>query len=342
LTSARKLSANLANQQRIPASIVRAATEGAVAKGIDIDAQLRAVGAEPDELNAGESLSPPQFAQLLRRLTAALGDEASGFLQAPIRVGSFAMLCHACASAPTLRRALQRAAQFSAVISDELRFELVVEGEEALIHLRFPAAVPAGYFIESLLIIVIRWASWLIDTKIITNRVSLSFPPPNYVDHYESMFPGQHIFNQRHNYVAFAERYLDLPIVQDAAALRRFLAVTPGALLRQHRRDISASGRLRQLLRAPTHGDLGLEEAARSLHCSAASLRRKLQSEGTSFQELKDAARRDQAVYLLLHEDTPVNQVAEKLGYSEPSTFHRAFKKWTGRTPGEYRRVNAT
>lgn len=340
MTSARKSLAKLGAQQDIPGAIVHAAAAGAQAKGVDIASHLRAIGVDSEQLATGCGLSPVQFAHFLRRLTADLADEASGFLSSPIRVGSFAMLCHACASAPTLRRALQRAAQFSRVLSDEMRFELLVEGEEAVIHLRFPKTVPADYFIESLLIIVIRWASWLIDTKILTNRVSLSFAPPAYADHYDSMFPGQHIFSQRHNYVAFATRYLDLPVVQDAAALRRFLAVAPGALLRQHRRDVSSSGRLRQLLRAPAQVDLGLEDAASSLHCSAASLRRKLQAEGTSFQELKDAARRDRAVYLLLHEDTPVNQVAERLGYSEPSTFHRAFKKWTGRTPGDYRRVH--
>ena len=327
-------------RQRIPASIVAAAVEGARRRGLSIEQQLRAVGADLDPSSTDGSLAPDQFAQLLRRLTTELGDESNGFLSSPMRLGSFAMLCHACAGAPTLRRALQRAARFCTVLTDELLFTLTVEGEEALVQLRFPQQTPARYFVESVFIIIIRWASWLVDTKIITNRVSLGFAPPPYVAHYEVMFPGQHLFDQRHNYVAFSSRYLDLPVVQDSAALRRFLAVTPGALLRQHRRDVSASGRLRQLLRSPNCGDIGLEDAASALHCSAASLRRHLQTEGTSFQEMKDAARRDQAVYWLLHEDTPVNAIAERLGYSEPSTFHRAFKKWTGRTPGQYRSVH--
>ncbi|MEM9305506.1 MAG: helix-turn-helix transcriptional regulator, partial [Pseudomonadota bacterium] len=59
--------------------------------------------------------------------------------------------------------------------------------------------------------------------------------------------------------------------------------------------------------------------------------------EGATFQEIKDNVRRDQAVFLLLHEEATVNQVADRLGFSEPSTFHRAFKKWTGMAPGEYR-----
>ncbi len=332
--------ANSGRALRIPASIVRAAVAGAQARAVDVDALLLAVGADNSALADGGSLSASQFAQLLNRITQSLGDESNGFLHSPIRIGSFAMLCHACAGAATLRRALQRAARFSSVISDELRFAINVEGEEALIQLEFPATPPKRYFVESLFIILVRWASWLVDTKIITNRVSLSYAAPDYVDHYEQMFPGQHLFAQKHNYVTFPRRYLDLPVVQDGAALRRFLAVAPGALLRQHRRDVSASGRLRKLLRSATGHELGLEDAASALHSSAANLRRRLQAEGTSFSELKDAARRDKAVYMLLHEDTPVNSIAEALGYSEPSTFHRAFKKWTGRTPGEYRRVH--
>ncbi len=62
-----------------------------------------------------------------------------------------------------------------------------------------------------------------------------------------------------------------------------------------------------------------------------------LREEGSSFQELKDHLRRDLAIYHLGRDELAIQDIAEQLGFSKPSAFHRAFKKWTGLTPGAYR-----
>ncbi|HBM49958.1 MAG TPA: AraC family transcriptional regulator, partial [Marinobacter sp.] len=76
---------------------------------------------------------------------------------------------------------------------------------------------------------------------------------------------------------------------------------------------------------------------ALELHTSPQTLRRRLKQENTSFQEIKDLLRRDMAIYYLSHQELPINDIAERVGFTEPSTFHRAFKKWTGVTPGAWR-----
>ena len=76
---------------------------------------------------------------------------------------------------------------------------------------------------------------------------------------------------------------------------------------------------------------------AEQLHVSPQTLRRHLREEDTSFQEIKDHLRRDLAIYHLGRDELTINALAEQLGFSEPSAFHRAFKKWTGLTPGAYR-----
>ena len=80
-----------------------------------------------------------------------------------------------------------------------------------------------------------------------------------------------------------------------------------------------------------------MESVASQLHISPQTLRRHLREEGSSFQLLKDQLRRDLAIYHLGRHDLPLQDIAEQLGFSEPSAFHRAFKKWTGLTPGAYR-----
>ena len=81
-----------------------------------------------------------------------------------------------------------------------------------------------------------------------------------------------------------------------------------------------------------------LEVVAERLGMSARTLQRKLHASGTSHQELLDEMRRDLAVRYLREPGMAVCEVAYLLGFSESSAFHRAFKRWTGTTPSEFRR----
>ena len=63
--------------------------------------------------------------------------------------------------------------------------------------------------------------------------------------------------------------------------------------------------------------------------------------EGAGFQQIKDELRRDAAIEYLLHTPLPLLDIANRVGFSEASTFHRAFKQWTGVAPGEYRLTHA-
>lgn len=95
---------------------------------------------------------------------------------------------------------------------------------------------------------------------------------------------------------------------------------------------------IREIIGSDLSAELpNFEYVAQALHTSAQTLRRRLKEEGLTYQELKDQLRRDSALYYLERGDLSIQEVAEKLGFSEPSTFHRAFKKWTNMTPGAYR-----
>jgi AraC-like DNA-binding protein len=80
----------------------------------------------------------------------------------------------------------------------------------------------------------------------------------------------------------------------------------------------------------------GPEQVAARLSISPQTLRRKLAAERTSFQRVRDQLRRDVAVSALARGDASIEQLSERLGFSEPSAFHRAFRRWTGATPRAY------
>jgi AraC-like DNA-binding protein len=322
----------------IPMSLVRASFAGIKQKGIDLRPMLRAIDLDPNEFEGDGWLEPSRFARLITTAGRYMKDEGLGFMARPFRPGTFSMMCHATISAPNLRRSLLRGSRYFRLMRDDLVLTPTERGEECVVFLEFPqGSAPDPYLIESLFIVLIRWASWMIDANILLNRISTTFDPPEYVDQYQAMFPGHHFFAQRQNYIAFSSHYLSMPVVQDSQSLVSFLAGAPAALLRQHRHDVSLTGQVKKMIAAADPPDLSLDQAAANLNLSEQTLRRRLRAEGAHFQQIKDHLRRDQAVFLLLHEQASVNQVAEQLGFSEPSTFHRAFKKWTGMAPGEYR-----
>jgi len=128
-----------------------------------------------------------------------------------------------------------------------------------------------------------------------------------------------------------------MPLLQDERTLKQFLLHSPADLLARPDGGDSLISQIRRLLGRDCSHWPDLDTVAQQLHMSPQTLRRHLREEGSSFQELKDHLRRDLAIYHLGRADLAIQDIAEQLGFSEPSAFHRAFKKWTGLTPGAYR-----
>ena len=112
---------------------------------------------------------------------------------------------------------------------------------------------------------------------------------------------------------------------------------SPADLLARPDGGDNLPSQIRRLLGRDCNHWPDLEALAHQLNTSPQTLRRHLREQGSSFQELKDQLRRDLAIYHLGRHELPIQDIAEQLGFSEPSAFHRAFKKWTGLTPGAYR-----
>lgn len=137
---------------------------------------------------------------------------------------------------------------------------------------------------------------------------------------------------------SFHRRYLDFPIVQSEESLDQMLETYPAELFRISPEDHSLAVKIRNLIGTDFQRPLpGLQEVADRLYMTTPTLHRRLREEGTSFQQLKDQARRDTAINYLSSKQYTTAELAELMGFSDSSTFHRAFKKWTGMTPQEYK-----
>lgn len=86
-----------------------------------------------------------------------------------------------------------------------------------------------------------------------------------------------------------------------------------------------------------TEGAPGINDVAKRMNCSGRTLQRRLAERNLSYQMLLDYVRKDMAIELLCKTTLPITQIAERTGFADDSTFHRAFRRWTGLSPGSYR-----
>lgn len=324
----------------IPHNFVIAPLKSAANHHLDTSKLLIQAGIPEDvEKNPQARVTARQYAELLRLIWTALDDEHMGFGSRQMRLGSFAMMCKAIIHCHTLEKALYRASEFQSMFFDVPGLEVLAGPEQ--IELRINDKVlndPDHFCTESLLVIWHRLSSWLIGTQVPLIKVCCAYPAPEHHKEYRSLFAAPVEFDTQFTGLVFAPKYMSAPIVQDEAKLKHFLRHSPADLLARPNDNQTVVGQIRRMIGRDLSQELpSLETVADALHMSPQTLRRRLKDEGTSYQKLKDQLRRDMALYYLDQPDITIQGISEKLGFAEPSTFHRAFKKWTGMTPGDYR-----
>jgi AraC-like DNA-binding protein len=326
-------------ERTIASHYARAALGGARRAGYDCSTLLQQLGITPELLAEPRArIAPEQFTRLLQMLWQALDDEYLGFADGPSKRGTFAMMCHALIHCRTLEKALQRGLLFYSLFPQGPRWRLSREGDMARLSLDDSQLWDPDHFLsESLLVIWHRLGSWLIGQRIRLEQATFSYPIPAHASEYDLLFPCPLMFSAASSSLVFHSRYLNLPLLQDERTLKHFLERSPADLLSRPDEGHSLSSQIRRLLSRDRTPWPDLEAVAQHLHISPQTLRRHLREESTNFQALKDELRRDIAIFHLGRADLSLQEIAEQLGFSEPSAFHRAFKKWTGVTPGAYR-----
>ncbi|MFB2537719.1 MULTISPECIES: AraC family transcriptional regulator [unclassified Acinetobacter] len=323
---------------------VDAALAGVKRLGHDIETLLPRVGIEPELLRHPKArISPEQYIKFVQMLWLITQDEHVGFGEQPRRLGTFAMMCQLMVHCKTLGQALERSAEFYRLFGDEWVMTLERDKHDARLVPLIPNDTQPKHFItECLLMIWHGLASWLIDRRLPLERVKFEYDAPLYADEYDALFFAPVVqFNATRTEISFAADYLDLPIRQTEESLEEFLKVAPAQLLVKFKNSSSLTNRIREVLKNQIGEEMPtLNDVASLLYLSPQTLRRRLAAEGKSYQGVKDALRRDAAIHLLLHPELSLEDVAQQVGFSETSTFHRAFKKWTGVTPGLYRQLH--
>ncbi|WP_290866518.1 AraC family transcriptional regulator [Aquabacterium sp.] len=286
-------------------------------------------------------VTAPAFSALWRATALALNDEFFGLDGRPMKVGSFALLCHAVLACDNLDQALKRALRGFALFLDDIHGELRLDGAHAVIdvHNRIQAPQDRLFADETFLILVHGLMCWLIGHRVPLAQVSLAHARPLHAREYTRMYSQHLAFDQQLTRISFDAQVLGRPLVQNAATLQQFLKSAPQSVFLKYKNEDSWTVKLRRRLRSALGSETWpvFEELAAELGTTPTTLRRRLEAEGNSFQDIKDQLRSDLAINLLCHSAQSIDDIGAQLGFQDASAFHRAFKRWNGLQPGEYR-----
>jgi len=329
----------------VSAKIPLLALAVAEARGVSRSELAEAVGLRLDELERPDARVPLETELALWREAARrTGDPLFGLRAAQAwRPGHLDVFDYVCRSAGTLRGATERVIRYNRLLHDIAEFRLEERGDEAHIVHRFrgelkgPTREAAEFTLASALLAACQWTG---IASIRARRVGFMHLDTQGLAELRAFFGTHHIeLGAPEGRLVFDRSVLDLPLVAADPALCAVLERHADALLAALPKVEGFLVRFRELVAEELRrgGNPTVASVAKRLHMSERSLHRRLASEGTSFRDEVDSMRRGLALRYLEESSLQIGEIAFLLGYSEPRAFHRAFKGWTGETPGTYR-----
>jgi len=308
---------------------------------------LLQAGISPELLAAPQArVSSSHYALLWHGIAQRLDDEFFGLDSHRMKAGSFTLLCHALIHTDTLERALRRALRFFRLVLDDFYGELEIEDGVAKIRLKDrcdpvsgePALPRRAFAYGTYLLILHGLACWLVGRRIPLFSADFRCAEPSYSSEWRILFSQTLNFSRPDSGFAFSAEYLGMGNIQNERTMKEFLRRAPANFLVKYKNSASLSAQIRRRLRqlSPSAWP-DFASLAKQLHLSQATLRRRMDDEGESYRNILAELRRDLAIGLLSDSGKSLAEIADLLGFSETSAFHRAFKKWTGARPGEYR-----
>ena len=279
------------------------------------------------------------FALLLKRALELTGEPGLGFhLGMQMTVSCHGLIGFAAMIAKDVREALEVTQEFILLQSSALSLRLEVEGDIASLY--FDQVWPDCVLGEVgcvFLMLGFALMGKAVSGHHLEGTADVPFARPDYFDRFEHLLPGTLRFEQPHTRMVFPARYLDLPLLMADPLTARIAR-------EQCKREINAlmgSASIDSLVGELVHdealGFCSMEAVAEKLHMSSRTLQRLLAQEGKTFSSILNERRQQKAIVLLKKKELSLELIAEKLGYTDVTNFTRAFRRWTGKTPGKYR-----
>jgi len=310
--------------------------------GCDSQSLFRQAGMDPEKLkNPDTRYSVKKMQRLWQLAVEETGQEAFGILMmedfppAALQGLGFAWL-----ASDTLRDAINRLERYVHFISTAAHVALL--NEKGKYHLVISSApdylgslAPASQ--DAALALVVQMCRLSVAPDMVPLQVDLSHEPPRELKIYNEFFKAPLNFSAKRDALVFDPEQIEKKLVFSNPKLARTNdQMVVDYLDHFDRENIAQKVRIQIIDHLPS-GLPSQKKIAQSLNLSLRSMQRQLQREKTTFKSALEDIRKTLARQYLKNSPRSIGEIAYLLGFSEPSSFVRAFKRWNGKTPSQYR-----
>lgn len=312
-------------------------------RGVDAMALVEEVGIDPASvINSDRRVDVGALYRLLQRSVEETGDEAFGLLAAEqVQPAVLHGLGLAWLASDSVYDGLQRLVRFSQVLTTGTELRLEEEGSYVHLDIGGPADHPDYVPVATDFAVgmILRMSRLTLGEYIAPVAVQLERPPPENPETFAYYLSCEPQYDAPRNRLSFVTSDISDRLVTGDPALARAADEQTELYLAQFLDQSMSHDVVGKIIEHLPNGPPEQAQIAAALNVSNRTLQRKLRDEGTSFLDLLKDTRLELARKYLRQPSRSVVETAYLLGFSEPSTFSRAFKRWTGLAPNEYRRT---
>ena len=321
--------------------MIQLAHQAMQAMGIDTDDVWQRMGITSEFIDDREVRTPHSaqraFWKVMEEVT---GDADIGLhLAENMNVYKGQVLQYLFLSSPTFGDGLNRALNYQRLLSDASQASILTEDDEACIQVESASEhiISVRQLTECMTLSLVRFFQYVTDQQFHPSRICFTHEAPDDLSEHHRLFGCEILFGEPANRLFFEKELLDLPSLHaepELLQLHEKLASEHVAKLERQDIVVRINRVFAEVLET---GQVSLDEVAARLEMKPRTLRTRLTEAGTSFNQLLGDYRCNLAKRLLAGTDESIDEIVYLTGFSEPSTFYRAFKRWTNLTPVEYR-----
>jgi AraC-like DNA-binding protein len=311
--------------------------------GIEASRLLDGIKPEDGSLDSEESIiAYPDYIRLINNALNVTEDSALGLkLGQTINLAMFGAFGYALMSSRTLRDAADVFLKYQKLPGQLTMISSIQEGSDLII--KFKPLYPFEnkvliYAIEEVLSTTYYGMNFLINREIDLKEIRLVYPAPEHAGLYAEMFRCPIRFMETENSMRLDAGYFNLPVSSADNDVYEYCTHFCDNILKGRRNQDLFLENIRNIIMTSLERYIKIEEMAKQLGLSIRTLNRRLKERGTSYKKIMNGVRTDLAMRYLQDTNLSIDQIADLLGFSETTTFRKAFKAWTGKSPSKHRK----
>jgi AraC-like DNA-binding protein len=320
---------------------VRAVLSACEQRGLDGAEILLAAGLARRSLNDPDARVPVGQVESAWRAARRLSQDPFLALHAAqcLPDGSYGIVDFMCKAAPTAGEAVRRICRYFALINDSVVLAVETGQRECGLYLGSHSGQPSASTIDFIFSAILMHTRRCWEMDWCPRRLELSYPRPKQLEEHERIFRCAFEFEVPASRMVISRTLWETPLPASNPALLKILDDHAAHLLALHPPPADSEARVRSLIGSRMRdGGPRLEAVAREMGYSPRNLQRKLKSIHSSYEQILDDLRARTARYYLRQPGLAVGEIAAIVGFKEASSFTRAFRRWSGITPMQYRK----